>query len=287
MIIDKNLQKQKAKDFLLLHTSPEILILPNVWDASSTKIFETENYKAIGTASAGVSAVMGYPDGQVLNFDESLPLLKNIIACTSLPVSVDIEAGYSNSVEGVVETAKKVLDIGGIGINLEDSTGDCSSDSSKALYDIEIQCDKISAIREMADKEDIHLLINARTDVFLLNLSSEKDKIELAVERATRYYQAGADCIFIPDVGDLNKEIIQSLVKNIEAPINIIAGENIPNISELENIGVSRVSFGPRMMRATFDLLKNIAKDIKTNGNYNKINNVKTTYSEVNNWFVK
>jgi len=230
---------------------------------------------------------MGYPDGQIMRFDESLPLINRIVECTDLPVSVDIEAGYSKSVVGVVETAKKVLETGAVGINLEDSTGDCFNDSSKTLYDTPIQCEKISAIREMADKKNIHLVINARTDAFLLPNKNLKEKIELAVERAISYNKAGADSIFIPDVGDLNKEIIKTLIQKIDAPLNIIAGENIPTIAELEQIGVSRVSFGPRMMRAAFDQIRNIAREIKTTGSCIQMNNVKTTYSEVNKWFEK
>ena len=285
MITDKNFQKQKADNFLAQHKSSDILILQNVWDAASTKIFEKENYKAVGTTSAGISAVLGYPDGQQMRFEESLPIIRRIIECTNLPVSVDIEAGYSDTVSGVVETAQKALELGAVGINLEDSTGDHSNDSSKALYDIQTQCEKISAIRKMAEKEDINFVINARTDVFLLSTGSIKDKISHAVERANYYKKAGADCIFVPDVGDFNKNIIQSLVNKINAPVNIIAGANTPSISELEKIGVSRVSFGPRVMRAAFDLIRSIAKEIQSEGTYKQIAEVNITYSEVNHWF--
>lgn len=285
MKLDKELQKQKANYFLELHNSHELLILPNVWDAASSKIFELENFKALGTTSAGISSVWGYPDGQIMPFDKSLLIIRRIIECTNLPVSIDIEARYSESVEGVVETAKKVLEIGAVGINIEDSVGGNSNYHSSSLYDIHFQCDKISAIREMAEKENIHLVINARTDVFLVLEVSKNDKIEYAVNRANRYKKAGADCIFVPDMGDLNKADITTLVNEIDAPINIIAGANTPPVNELEKIGVARISFGPRIMRVTFDLLRNIAKEIKNQGTYSQFTCGNISYSEVNSWF--
>ncbi|MCK9211737.1 MAG: isocitrate lyase/phosphoenolpyruvate mutase family protein [Candidatus Latescibacterota bacterium] len=285
MKLDKELQKQKANYFLELHNAPEILILPNVWDAASTKIFELENFKALGTTSAGISSVLGYPDGQIMTFDESLVIIKRIVESTNLPVSVDIEAGYSESVEGVVETAKKVLEVGTVGINLEDSVGGNSNYHSSALYDVHFQCDKISAIREMAEKENIHLVINARTDVFLVSEDNTNNKIEQAVNRANRYKKAGADCIFVPDMGDLNKSDMTTLVNEIDAPINIIAGVNAPPIHELEKIGIARVSFGPRIMRVAFDLIRSIAKEIKNQGTYTQFTSGNISYSEVNSWF--
>ncbi len=278
-------QKQKADDFLSMHHTSEILILPNVWDAASTKIFEIEKFKALGTTSAGICSVLGYADGQKMDFDDSLFLLERIIRTTHLPVSIDIEGGYSNSVEGVVETANKVLAIGGVGINLEDSKGDCSGNPSNQLYDIQSQCFKISAIREMAQKKKIHLFINARTDIFLVSNEDTKSKIENTVERANAYIKTGADSVFVPDIGDFNKDIIQSLVREINGPVNIIAGANTPKIHELEKIGVSRVSFGPRAMRASFDLIRSIAKEIKNDGTYVKMSDVEIGYSEVNQWF--
>lgn len=279
-------QKQKADDFLALHRSSEILILPNVWDAASTKIFELENYKAIGTTSAGISAMMGYPDGQELKFEDALQINNRIINCTDLPVNIDLEAGYSESVAGVVANARRVLECGAAGINLEDSVGANSDYSTSTLYDINFQCEKISAIREMAINEGVHLVINARTDVFLVSHEST-NKINQAIERANCYIKAGADCVFVPDMGDFSKSTIITLVNEIDGPINIIAGANIPPINELEKIGVARISFGPRMMRVTFDLIRSIAKEIKQKGTYSKMSSCKITYSEVNNWFKK
>lgn len=106
-----------------------------------------------------------------------------------------------------------------------------------------------------------------------------------AINRSNAYKEVGADCIFIPDVGNLDKQAIAILVKEIEAPINIIAVATTPPISELQDIGVSRVSVGPRPMRAMLSLLRKIAKELITTGTYKLMTESSISYSEVNQWF--
>jgi len=274
-------QQKKAIDFRRLHEFGKILILPNAWDAVSAKIFETEGFKAIGTTSAGISASLGYPDGQRMSLLENIEVVKRIVNNSSLPVSVDIEAGYSENIEGVVESAKAALDAGAVGINIEDSTGI----DSNPFFDISIQCKKISKIRKLADNKNIDLFINARTDIFLFAHVDYHTKIDLTIERAKAYKNAGADCIFVPDMGDLKSKTISLLVSAIKAPLNIIAGANTPSLSELHEMGVARVSLGPKPMRAMLQLLKNIGQEIINEGTFSQMNNSEITYSEVNSWF--
>ena len=132
-MINKKEQQKKTIEFKNLHD--DLLILPNAWDVTSAKIFENGDFKAIGTTSAGISASLGYPDGQHMTLYENCDVVERIISNTNLPVSVDIEAGYSETIQGVVESAKSVLKIGAVGINLEDSTGI----ESDPFYNIENQ----------------------------------------------------------------------------------------------------------------------------------------------------
>ena len=120
--MNKDQQKQMADDFLALHHTPTILLLPNAWDVASAKVFELEGFKAIGTTSAGIAATLGYPDGQRMSLIENLEVVQRMINHTTLPVSVDIEAGYATSIAGVVKAAQAVLDVGAVGLNLEDGT---------------------------------------------------------------------------------------------------------------------------------------------------------------------
>jgi 2-methylisocitrate lyase-like PEP mutase family enzyme len=281
-MINRDKQKQKADDFLALHHAPTILILPNAWDVASGKIFELEGFKAIGTTSAGISATLGYADGQHMSLAENMEVVRRIVNNTTLPVSADIESGYATSIEGVVKAAQAALNIGAVGLNLEDGTGDPTT----PLFDKTLQQDKIRAIREMAIAQGIHLVINARTDVIMIQDDSPENLRE-AIERGNAYREAGADCIFVPDVGNLDKKTIPILVKEIDAPINIIAGATTPSISELQEMGVSRVSVGPRPMRAVLSLLRKIAKELMTTGTYKLMTESSITYSEVNQWFAR
>jgi len=273
-------QKRKADDFLALHHAPTIFLLPNAWDVASGKVFEIEGFKAIGTTSAGISSTLGYADGQQMSLAENMEVVRRIVNGTHLPVSADIEAGYATSIEGVVKAARAVLDAGAVGLNLEDGTGD----SAAPLFDKTLQQDKIKAVREMADAEGIRLVINARTDVYLVDDASAQC-LHQAVERGNAYKEAGADCIFVPDVGGLDKKAIATLVKEIDAPVNIVAGATTPPMHELQDMGVSRVSVGPRPMRAVLSLLRKIAKEWTTTGTYTLMAESTITYSEVNRWF--
>jgi 2-methylisocitrate lyase-like PEP mutase family enzyme len=105
------------------------------------------------------------------------------------------------------------------------------------------------------------------------------------IKRANAYREAGADCIFVPDTGDLDKKTIACLVQEIEAPVNIIAGAATPPVAELEEIGVSRVSLGPRPMRAALSLIRKIARELLETGTYKLMSEASITYSEVNRWF--
>jgi 2-methylisocitrate lyase-like PEP mutase family enzyme len=278
-MIDTNTQKQKADDFFALHHGPTILVLPNAWDIASGRIFEIEGCKAVGTTSAGISATLGYADGQRMSLAENMEVVRRIVNSTALPVSADIEAGYATSIEGAVTAARAVLNAGAVGLNLEDGTGDPSA----PLFDTALQQDRIRAIRDMAAATGIHLVINARTDVYLVD--DTRQNVRDAIDRGNAYKEAGADCIFVPDVGALDSKTIALLVKEIDAPVNVVAGANIPAIAELQDLGVSRVSLGPRPMRAVLSVLRDIARELMTAGTYRRMTEASLTYADVNQWF--
>ncbi|MCG3121009.1 MAG: hypothetical protein ALAOOOJD_03943 [bacterium] len=278
--MNKDKQKQMADDFLALHHAPTILILPNAWDVVSAKVFELEGFKAIGTTSAGIAATLGYPDGQRMSLIENMAVVQRMINHTTLPVSADIEAGYATSIAGVVKAAQAVLDVGAVGLNLEDGT----EDPATPLFEKALQQERIKAIREMSLANGVHLVINARTDVVMINGDSPQNLRE-AIDRGNAYKEAGADCIFVPDTGNLEKKSIAILVKEIDAPVNVLAGATTPPIAELQEMGIARVSLGPRPMRAVLSLLRKIAQELMTAGTYKLMSKSSISYSEVNQWF--
>lgn len=279
MSINIDRQKILADAFLSLHHAPSILFLPNAWDVASSKIFELEGFKVIGTTSAGIAASLGYADGQHMSLHENINISQRIIQNTTLPVSIDLEAGYSSSVKGVALSAREALNAGAVGINLEDSV-------NGSLFDKILQQEKIRAIREMALTAGVHLFINARTDSYMI-LDDPAECLRQSIERGNAYKEAGADGVFVPDVGLLDPKAIAILAKEIKAPLNILAGTTTPPISELENLGVARVSVGPRAMRALLSVLRKMAHEWLTDGTYKLTSESTISYSEVNGWFTR
>lgn len=277
----KDEQRRKAELFRALHACPPILVLPNVWDVVSARIYELEGFRAIATTSAGIAATLGYPDGQRMSLAETVEVVRRITRLITVPISADLEAGYETSAEGVARSAQTVMQAGAVGINLEDGTGDASA----PLYDVACQVEKIRAVRAMAVSEGIPLVVNARTDVCLVFDDKRADRLHLTIQRANAYHTAGADCIFVPDFGNLDREAIATLVAEIDAPVNIIAGDRTPPLHELEELGVARVSFGPRPMRAALALLRRIAREWKETGTYTAMLGDALSYAEVNQMF--
>ena len=271
---------KKAQNFLNFHHQTSPLILPNAWDVVSAKLFEKNGFKAIGTTSAGIAAVFGYADGEKMSLADNLAMSARIVAETDLPVSVDIESGYSLELDAIVAAAESVLAIGAIGINIEDNLGD----EPNQLCSKEFQQEKISAIRAISQEKNVHLVINARTDPLLIE-SDLNRALKEAIERGNAYIEAGADCVFIPDIGNLNIEAIKTLVAEISGPVNIIAGAHIPPIAQLKDIGIARISLGPRPMRALLGLLKRISNELHQTGTYQLMDDNTVTYAEVNDWF--
>ena len=271
-------QSQKADHFRQLHHGPRILVLPNAWDAASARLFEDARFQAIGTTSAGIANALGYPDGESVPRDEMLFMLRRIVHTVQGPVTADIEAGYGDSVEELLDTIRGVLGAGAVGINLEDR-----AKGSGGLADIQAQVKKIEAIRRLADAEGIPLVINARTDAFYSALSQSSSRLEEAIQRGKAYRDAGADCVFAPFVTDAST--IQSLAKAIDVPLNILATVGTPPVSDLERMGVARVSVGSGPHRATMGLTRRIAEALHERGDYETFLDGAISYPDANRLF--
>jgi 2-methylisocitrate lyase-like PEP mutase family enzyme len=258
-------QKQKALTFRELHHGPKILLLPNVWDVASARIVEEAGYPALATTSAGIAFSLGYPDGEKIPKEEMFARIGRIARAVKVPVSADVEAGYGDRPEDVAATATAVIESGAVGINLEDGTGD----PSNPLEDLSLQAEKIRAVRERALKTGVLLVVNARTDVYLRAVLTEGERYGIALQRALAFRDAGADCVFVPGLGDL--ATIGRLVNEVKCPVNILAQVGYPPTAELEKVGVARVSLGSGPMRAGLGLLKRLAQELKDSGTYSQL----------------
>ena len=264
--------------FLKFHHDPEILVLLNSWDAGSSKLVEACGYKAIATTSMGIAASLGYPDCEVIQLSEVLQIVTGIVNAVEVPVSVDFEAGYGNNVNEILESVTKLIATGVVGLNIEDSI-----ELSPVLIDEMEFCERISAIRALSDSLGFHLVINARTDSFYTSSGSTHEKLAESIRRGNKYREAGADCIFVQPVWE--KETIRTLVKEINAPINILSNPSIgaglpPSVRELQDLGVARLSLGSSLMKATLALIKKVADELSENGTYTVLSDVMTPRTE-------
>ena len=269
-----SIQREKAEMFLKFHQDKDILVLLNSWDIGSSKLIEACGYKAIATTSMGIAASLGYPDSQVIKLSEMIHVITGIVNGVQVPVTVDIEAGYGTNLNEIIDSVKQIISTGIVGINIEDSI-----DLSPELVEEMEFCERISAIRALSDSLGFHLVINARTDSFYTTSGSPQEKLKESIKRGNKYQEAGADCIFIQPVWD--RETISTLVKEINAPVNILSnpgnGAGLPpSVRELQDLGVARLSLGSSVMKATLALIKKIADELLQKGTYNLLSDTLT-----------
>ncbi|MGO9828381.1 MAG: isocitrate lyase/phosphoenolpyruvate mutase family protein [Terriglobales bacterium] len=255
-------QTNKAIQFRQLHRGPAVLVLPNTWDVASARIFEEAGFPAIATTSAGIAFSLGYPDGQRIPREEMMARIGRIVRAVRIPVTADVESGYGSTPEDAARTTRDLIEAGAVGMNLEDG----SNDPARPLIGFELAIEKIKAARQAAVDMRAQIVINARTDVYLLPGGNPDADYSEALRRLLAFRDAGADCVFAPGLKDA--ETIGRLAKAVECPLNILGGVGTPSIPELGKLGVARVSVGSGPMRATLGLLRRLAEELKTCGTY-------------------
>jgi 2-methylisocitrate lyase-like PEP mutase family enzyme len=186
-----------------------------------------------------------------------------------------VEAGYGDRPEDAAQTALAVIESGAVGMNLEDASGD----ANHPLVELPLQLEKIAAVQQAARTAGVPIVLNARTDVYLLQVGPVEKRYDQALRRLTAFRDAGADCVFLPGLRDA--ATIGRMVKDLDFPLNILAGPGSPSIPELEQLGVARVSLGSSPMRATLGLLGQMAEELKISGTYRFLENA-PSHDDVN-----
>jgi 2-methylisocitrate lyase-like PEP mutase family enzyme len=222
-----------------LHHGP-MLVLPNVWDVGSARVVAEAGFSALATASAAITAMLGFPDGEGAPWQEMFAANERIACAVSIPVSMDAEAGYGLSPTALVE---QLLRIGVVGCNLEDT-----DHSRGGLQDAERHAAWLAAVRRAADDSGVPIVINARVDVFLpVSSLPEHQRVGEAIRRGRLYREAGADCIY--PIGVADAEVLSSVIDGLACPVNANTGPAL-DLDHLRALGVARVSYGPRFYRA-------------------------------------
>jgi len=228
----------KAKHFTSLHQQASPLMICNVWDVASAKTAEQMGFNAIGTSSAAIASMLGYADGEHMAFEELLFIVKRIATCSNLPLTVDIEAGFSDKPSITASYIKALVEVGVVGINIEDSKVN-KADGVRTLIAAGSFAAFISAIKKMLVKASINVFINVRTDTFLLGIEEAEKETH---KRAALYQTAGVDGLFVPCI--VEEGAIEAVVANTNLPVNVMCMPDLPNFGSLLKLGVKRISMG-------------------------------------------
>jgi 2-methylisocitrate lyase-like PEP mutase family enzyme len=221
--------------FLQLHYNETPLLIGNVWDVVSAKAFERNGFRAVATSSAGVAHTWGYEDGEKMPFDLLLKVVERIMRNINIPLSVDMEGGYSRDTSKIIQNIEKLHELGVVGVNIEDSV------KGEKLYMQPVDDFQkiISSISNHLEQKNIKIFLNARTDTFLHKLPSP---ITETIKRIKAYENAGANGIFVPLISD--KDEIREVVEATKLPLNVFSAPTLPGFKELSALGVRRISMG-------------------------------------------
>jgi 2-methylisocitrate lyase-like PEP mutase family enzyme len=261
-----------ASDFRALHQGKELLVLPNAWDAGSGRLIESLGAKAIATTSAGLAWSRGYPDGNALPIEQLLAATREIARVIRVPLTVDIEGGYSDDPAVVAQLVSRVIDAGAVGINIEDG-----ADSPNLL------CNKIESGKQSAGRAGVDLFINVRTDVYLRALATGDAAVNEVMRRAELFRSAGCDGIFVP--GLVDGRAIETVAAAIDPlPLNIMLMPDLPSLSILQKQGVRRLSAGCAIAQTALGVTSRLASDF-LRGSWDSMFTGAVDYNETNQLF--
>ncbi|MDC5838916.1 isocitrate lyase/phosphoenolpyruvate mutase family protein [Vibrio europaeus] len=241
--------------FKNMHEMEEPLVICNVWDVPSAKIAESVGFSVIGTSSAAIAKNLGKEDGENIRFEDLLSIVKAIVKSTELPLTVDLESGYGETPEIIAKNMIELVKVGVVGVNIEDSA---VVDGERRLCDSALFSKTLEKVRECIREAGLEIIINVRSDAFLLNV---EEPLVTSLERINRYQQAGADGIFLPCIN--KKDDIKSVVNSTSLPINVMCFPGLPSFSELKNLGVKRISMGNFVHEAMLASLSSSLASIK------------------------
>jgi len=239
--------------FKHLHKNTSPLLIGNVWDVKSAEIFQANGFRAIGISSQAISNALGYPDGENLPFDELLHITKRITDMVDIPLTVDMEAGYSRDLQGILENVEKLHECGAVGINLEDTL----PGEKRSLVPAASFTETVAKVTGHIKRKKLNIFLNIRTDAFLLGLPNALAETK---KRIKFYQEAGADGIFAPCITD--KADIAAVVQSTSLPINVMCMPDLPGFKALESLGVKRISMGGFFFNKIYDNAGQLARKI-------------------------
>jgi 2-methylisocitrate lyase-like PEP mutase family enzyme len=261
-------QNEKAARFRALHDGPGAFVIPNPWDAGSTRILAGLGFEALATSSAASAAALGKRDGE-LTRDEALAHARVIVDATDLPVSADLENGFSDAPEEVAETVRLAGAAGLVGCTIEDATGNPDA----PLYDFPLAVERVAAAAGAARALPFPFTLTARTH----NLLFAAPSLDETIRRLRAYENAGAAVLFAPGLPDL--DAVRAVCAAVSKPFNFMAGikdKSFP-VAELAAAGVRRISLATSLYRAAMTGLLEAAREVRDTGSFGFLDRSATT----------
>jgi 2-methylisocitrate lyase-like PEP mutase family enzyme len=258
--------------FAGLHQQPTPLLLPNAWDAASAWIAQQSGARAIATSSAALAWSLGYADGSVLPQEPLLRAIERIVRVARVPVTIDLEDGYSDEPHAVAQLAALVRRAGVAGINIEDGSAS-----------VELLARKIEAIR--ADPLAGELFVNARTDVYLRGMAEGSAAVAMTLQRASTYARAGADGIFVPGLSEL--DAVRAVLSGATLPLNLMTLQRGPGAAQWAPLGVKRISMGAGLFLKTYATTAQKTHEFLTEGGEPNANAVALNGGALNEAFAR
>lgn len=251
-------QLEKAARFRALHEADSPFIIPNPWDSGTAKLLESLGFQALATTSSGFAHTLGRPDGSV-SLEEKLEHCRAICAGTDVPVSADLENGYTESLEGIAQTIRRAAEVGVVGGSIEDFTGDRSS----PIYEHSLAVERVHAAVEAARSLDFPFTLTARAEGLLHGQGDLDD----AIRRLQAFEAVGADVLYAPALRTLDE--VRSVTAAVRKPVNVLAPFlSNASVAELAAAGAKRISIGGALARATLAPLLSATKEMQEQGSF-------------------
>jgi 2-methylisocitrate lyase-like PEP mutase family enzyme len=250
-------QTEKAQRFLALHGRDRPLLMPNPWDRGSALLLASLGFEALATTSSGFAATLGRLDGSVTR-DEAIEHAASIAACTSVPVSADLENCFADDPHGVAETVRLAIGAGLAGCSVEDY----ANRDEDPIYDIGLAAERVAAAAEAAHGGPVPFVLTARAENYIRG----KPYLADTIARLQAYQEAGADVLFAPGV--TKPDEIRELVASVGRPVNVLALPGTPPVTELAAMGVKRISVGGAFAFYALDALAHAARELREHGSY-------------------
>jgi 2-methylisocitrate lyase-like PEP mutase family enzyme len=258
--------------FRELHAPGRLLRLPNAWDAGSARLIEAGGAAAIATTSAGLAWARGHRDGDVLPGSVLRAAIAEIARVISVPLSADVEGGYSSDPRAVGDTIAAVIDAGAVGVNLEDGAAP-----------VDLLCAKIEVAKQVASRAGVDLFVNARTDVYLRGLVPKERAVAESIARGERYRAAGCDGFFVPKLHVA--EEIRAVAAAVALPLNVLVMPGLAPVAELQTLGVRRVSAGSAIAAAALGVVQRATQHFLEDGRYDAMFETNADYRTINELF--